>query len=217
MEVLTLFHEFGHALHGLLSKCQYRILSGPQVDWDFVELPSQLMENWAFEKTCLDLFARHYQTEELISESLVAKIKQSQTFMTGYSTLRQLSLSTLDMILHTQSGDNLTDIVAKEAEIMKEFDLLNYRPPQSCQCTNFSHIFNGGYSAGYYSYKWAEVLDADAFELFEQQGIFDPQTAKSFRDNILARGGSEHPMDLYQRFRGHKPDTSALLRRCGLA
>ena len=217
MEVLTLFHEFGHALHGLLSKCQYRILSGPQVYWDFVELPSQLMENWAFEKTCLGLFARHYQTGELISESLVAKIKQSQTFMAGYSTLRQLSLSTLDMVLHTQSGDNLTDIVAKEAEIMKEFDLLNYRPPQSCQCTNFSHIFNGGYSAGYYSYKWAEVLDADAFELFEQQGIFDPQTAKSFRDNILARGGSEHPMDLYQRFRGHRPDTSALLRRCGLA
>ena len=215
-EVLTLFHEFGHALHGLLSKCQYNVLSGPQVYWDFVELPSQLMENWAFEKECLDLFARHYQTGELIPQSLVEKIKRSQTFLEGYATMRQLSLGFLDMILHTMNPDELTDVVKEEAKIMQEFDLFHYRHPRACMSTTFGHIFNGGYSAGYYSYKWAEILDADVFEVFRSKGIFNPQTAKSFKDNILSKGGTEHPMVLYERFRGQKPNSSALLRRSGL-
>ena len=216
-EVLTLFHEFGHALHGLLSKCQYNVLSGPQVYWDFVELPSQLMENWAFEKECLDLFARHYQTGELIPQSLMEKIKKSQTFLEGCATMRQLSLGFLDMALHTMNPDELTDIMKKEAEIMQEFNLFHYRHPNACQSATFGHIFNGGYSAGYYSYKWAEVLDADAFEVFQKKGIFDQKTAKSFKDNILSKGGTEHPMVLYQRFSGGKrPNPSALLKRSGL-
>ena len=216
-EVSTLFHEFGHALHNLLSKCQYFALSGSQVYWDFVELPSQLMENWTFEKECLDLFAKHYQTGELIPASLVEKIKQSQSFLEGFATMRQLSLATLDMTLHTMDPEQIGDIIETERNIMKEFDLFHYRPANACMCTTFGHIFNGGYSAGYYSYKWAEVLDADAFELFKEKGIFDSQTAQSFRDHILAKGGTEHPMALYQRFRGRKPDISALLRRCGLS
>ena len=216
-EVLTLFHEFGHALHGLLSKCKYRVLSGPQVYWDFVELPSQIMENWAFEKECLDLFAKHYQTGELIPSSIIEKIKKSQTFLAGYATMRQLSFATLDMILHTMDPSQLSDIIETESNIMQEFDLFRYRLPGTSQCTTFSHIFNGGYDAGYYSYKWAEVLDADAFELFKERGVFDTQTAQSFRENILAKGGTEHPMVLYERFRGHRPKVLPLLKRCGLS
>ena len=215
-EVRTLFHEFGHALHGLLSRCQYPMLSGTNVYWDFVELPSQMLENWAYEKECLDLFAKHYQTGEPIAPSLVRKIKQSQTYMAGYATMRQLSFATLDMVLHTTDPSELTGIIEIEENIMKEFDLFNYRVKNSSMCATFGHIFNGGYSAGYYSYKWAEVLDADAFELFREKGIFDSQTAKSFKDNVLSKGGSEHPMVLYQRFRGQKPSVNALLKRCGL-
>ena len=213
---MTLFHEFGHALHTLLSQCQYRALSGTNVYWDFVELPSQLMENWAFEKECLDLFAKHYQTGGPIPQEVVEKLKKSQTFMEGYATVRQLSFATLDMTLHTMDSDKVTDIIKIEADIMKEFDLFHYRPAGACMSTTFAHIFAGGYSARYYSYKWAEVLDADAFELFQQQGIFHPETARSFRNHILSKGGTEHPMTLYQKFRGRRPDTSALLKRCGL-
>lgn len=215
-EVLTLFHEFGHALHGLLSKCRYRFLSGTQVYRDFVELPSQMMENWTFEKECLDLFARQYETKEPIPQNLMDKLKQSRTFQEGYATLRQLSFAHLDMMLHQMKPESLDDILEVENKLMKEFDLFNFRYPRACMCTTFSHIFNGGYSAGYYGYKWAEVLEAHAFELFKKEGIFNPEIAKNFRNCILARGGSEHPMILYKRFRGEEPSIEALLDRSGL-
>ena len=219
-EVLTLFHEFGHALHALLSECQYRALSGTQVYWDFVELPSQIMENWVFEKECLDIFARHYKTGEPIDKSLVNKIKKSRTFLEGYATIRQLSLATLDMTLHTKNidglGEDKNSLLSLEKEIMGEFNLFDYWEEGASVCASFGHIFNGGYSAGYYSYKWAEVLDAHAFEVFQEKGIFDREAAESFQNNILSKGGTEHPMTLYQRFRKEKPDISSLLRRCDL-
>ncbi|MCY4643150.1 MAG: M3 family metallopeptidase, partial [Bacteriovoracales bacterium] len=178
--------------------------------------PSQLMENWAFEKECLDIFAKHYKTKETIPRSLLKKIKESQSFFEGHATVRQLGFATLDMFLHTMNPDDLDDILETEAQVMKEFDLFGHRPPKACMSTTFGHIFNGGYAAGYYSYKWAEVLDADAFELFQEKGIFDTQTAASFREHILSKGGSEHPMTLYKRFRGRGPTLSALLKRSGL-
>jgi peptidyl-dipeptidase Dcp len=214
-EVLTLFHEFGHALHGLLSQCSYRSLSGTNVYWDFVELPSQIMENWVKEKAGLDVFAKHYDTNTTIPPELVEKIKKSNQFQAGYYSLRQISFALLDMAWYTASPESIKSVTEFEraaTEGTRLFPILE-GVNQSCA---FSHIFAGGYSAGYYSYKWAEVLDADAFEFFKEKGIFDVEVAHRFRDNILARGGTEHPMQLYKKFRGREPDPNALLRRDGL-
>lgn len=214
-EVTTLFHEFGHALHGMLASGTYESLSGTSVFWDFVELPSQLFENWCYEKECLDLFARHYQTGEAIPAELIEKIRNASNFQQGYQTLRQLSFGLLDMAFHSQNPEKIHDLRAFESNILSKTDLLP-KVPNTMVSTSFSHIFQGGYSSGYYSYKWAEVLDADAFELFQEKGIFDPETAQSFRKHILAAGGSEHPLTLYKRFRGRDPKPDALLKRAGL-
>ena len=214
-EVTTLFHEFGHALHGILANTNYNGLSGTNVYWDFVELPSQIMENWCYEPEALKLFAKHYQTEELLPQNLVEKIKKAAHFQQGLQTLRQLSFSYLDMSYHNSSASNIKDIKLHEK---KQVESLQFTKdiPDSCMSASFSHVFQGGYAAGYYSYKWAEVLDADAFELFIEKGVFDSKTATSFLVNILSKGGTEHPMVLYKKFRGKEPDTSALLRRAGL-
>ncbi len=214
-EVLTLYHEFGHALHGLLSNVKYRDLSGTNVYWDFVELPSQIMENWVLEKECLDLFAVHYETGEKISADLVKKIKESGKFLEGMGTLRQLTFAFLDMAYHSQNPDSILSIEDFEIKVTEKTSIVGRLPGTSIS-TSFSHIFAGGYSAGYYSYKWAEVLDADAFEFFQTSGIFNRDVAKKFRENILEKGGTEHPMELYKRFRGQEPDVGALLRRAGL-
>jgi peptidyl-dipeptidase Dcp len=214
-EVLTLYHEFGHALHGLLSKVKYRDLSGTNVYWDFVELPSQIMENWVLEKECLDIFAMHFETGQKIPAELVRKIKASGKFLEGLATLRQLSFSFLDMAYHMQDPATVTDVAEFEAATIARASLLPRLPGTSIS-TSFSHIFAGGYSAGYYSYKWAEVLDADAFEFFQTSGIFNRDVAKKFREFILEKGGTEHPMELYKKFRGQEPDVGALLRRAGL-
>ncbi len=214
-EVVTLFHEFGHALHGMLANTQYETLSGTNVYWDFVELPSQILENWAYEKECLDLFAEHYETKEKIPAELIKKIKDSSSFMEGRATLRQLSFATIDMAWHSSNPDQVKDIEAFETKMTNKMDFLPSVKGTSIS-TAFSHIFAGGYSAGYYSYKWAEVLDADAFEFFKEKGIFNRDVAKKFKDNVLSKGGSEHPMNLYVAFRGKQPNPDALLRRAGL-
>jgi peptidyl-dipeptidase Dcp len=214
-EVLTLYHEFGHALHGLLSKVKYRDLSGTNVFWDFVELPSQIMENWVLEKECLDLFAVHFETGEKIPNDLIEKIKSSGKFLEGLGTMRQLSFAFLDMAYHTVDPKCVTDIGEFETKTIERTTLIP-KIPETCISTSFSHIFAGGYSAGYYSYKWAEVLDADAFELFQTSGIFNREIANKFREFILEKGGTEHPMELYKKFRGQEPDVGALLRRAGL-
>ncbi len=214
-EVSTLFHEFGHGLHGMLTRVSYRSVAGANVHWDFVELPSQIMENWLLEKECLDLFAKHFETGELIPEELVNKIKASRQFMEGRATIRQLSFAKLDMKWHLADPDTINDVMTFEREAMKDFQLLPVEETGIMSCS-FGHIFAGGYSSGYYSYKWAEVLDADAFAYFKEKGIFNSDVAKSFRENILERGGSEDPMILYKRFRGQEPDPDALLERSGL-
>jgi peptidyl-dipeptidase Dcp len=214
-EVTTLFHEFGHALHGMLADGNYESLSGTSVFWDFVELPSQIFENWCYEKDCLDLFATHYQSGEKISEELIGKIKNASNFQQGYQTLRQLSFGLLDMAYHSHDPETISSIFDFEKEVMSKTDLLP-KVEGTLMSTSFSHIFQGGYSAGYYSYKWAEVLDADAFELFQEKGIFDRETADSFKSNILAAGGKEHPEILYLNFRGRAPKQDALLKRAGL-
>lgn len=216
-EVTTLFHEFGHALHGMLADTEYASLSGTSVYWDFVELPSQIMENWCYEREALERFARHYQTGEVIPMEYIERIRQSSQFMEGMATVRQLSFATLDMKWHTLEHDpDHLDIQAFEKEAMEPTRLFPSRP-DTCLSTAFSHIFQGGYSSGYYSYKWAEVLDADAFGLFLEKGIFDPETARSFREHILSRGGSEDPAELYRRFRGRDPRIESLLNRAGLS
>lgn len=214
-EVTTLFHEFGHALHGMLANGNYASLSGTSVYWDFVELPSQLMENWCYEKQCLDLFATHYETNEPIPVEYIERIKQSANFMSGMATIRQISLGKIDMGWHSKKIDSSVDVKAYETS---QIEGLDFYPPvkEACTSTSFSHIFQGGYSSGYYSYKWAEVLDADAFEAFQKNGIFDKTTADSFKENILSAGGSEHPSVLYKRFRGRDAKPDALLRRAGL-
>ncbi len=214
-EVTTLFHEFGHALHGMLARGTYESLSGTSVFWDFVELPSQIFENWCYEKECLDLFAHHYETDEKIPEDLIGKIKKASNFQQGYQTLRQLSFGLLDMAYHSQDPNKINDIFEFEEKVMSQTDLLP-RVKNTLMSTSFSHIFQGGYAAGYYSYKWAEVLDADAFELFQEKGIFNAVVAESFAKNILSAGGSEHPSILYRRFRGREPQQNALLKRAGL-
>ena len=214
-EVTTLFHEFGHALHGILANTTYPSLSGTSVFWDFVELPSQIMENWCYEPEALSLFAHHYQTGEMIPMDLVEKIKESASFQEGMATMRQLSFGLLDMGWHGQDPSNITDIKAFETE---QFAATQLYPEvaENAMSTAFSHIFQGGYSSGYYSYKWAEVLDADAFEYFKEKGIFNKEVANKFKDNILSKGGTEPPMELYKRFRGQEPKPDALLRRAGL-
>ncbi|MGG7035314.1 MAG: M3 family metallopeptidase [Flavobacterium sp.] len=214
-EVTTLFHEFGHALHGMLANTVYPNLSGTSVYWDFVELPSQILENWCYEAAALELFAHHYQTGELIPMELVQKIKESSNFQEGMATLRQLSFGLLDMGWHGQNPTNISDLKAFETE---QFASTKLYPDvkENAMSTSFSHIFQGGYSSGYYSYKWAEVLDADAFEYFQEKGIFNREVADKFKENILSKGGTEHPMILYKRFRGHEPKPDALLKRAGL-
>lgn len=213
-EVLTLFHEFGHALHGMLADGQYASLSGTNVYWDFVELPSQIMENWCYEKECLDLFAEHYETGQAIPNELVERLKASATFMEGNATLRQLSLARLDMAWHAVDPSQIDNVDDYEARIFSNFDLLPALRETNMSC-QFGHIFQGGYSAGYYSYKWAEVLDADAFELFKEKGLFNQALAQQFK-KLLSTGGAKHPAELYREFRGQDPDPDALLRRAGL-
>jgi len=215
-EVTTLFHEFGHALHGMLANTTYPSLSGTSVYWDFVELPSQLLENWCYEKEALDLFAKHYETNEPIPMEMIQKIKDSSNFLEGIQTLRQLSFGLLDMQWHG-AGDPTKIKNVKEFELKAFADTQLYPDvAENCMSTAFSHIFQGGYSSGYYSYKWAEVLDADAFEYFKENGIFNKETSKKFEENVLSQGGTEKPMVLYKRFRGKKPNSDALLKRAGL-
>ena len=213
--VETMFHEFGHALHGLLTQCHYRTVSGTAVARDFVELPSQINENWAFQKEVLAGYAKHYQTGEVIPEELVDKIIAAGNFNQGFMTTELCAASILDMKWHELSSVEGIDIEAFEKQACKEMGLIDEIIPRY-RTTYFNHIFNSGYSAGYYSYLWAEVLDKDAFELFLQKGIFDPATAKSFRQNVLEKGGSDDPMTLYKNFRGAEPDPDALLRARGL-
>ena len=214
-EVTTLFHEFGHALHGMLANTTYPSLSGTSVYWDFVELPSQILENWCYELEALALFAYHYQTGEMIPMELVHKIKESASFQEGIATMRQLSFGLLDMGWHAQDPSNIKDIKTFETE---QFAATQLYPDvkENAMSTSFSHIFQGGYSSGYYSYKWAEVLDADAFEYFQEKGIFNKEVATKFKENVLSKGGTEHPMILYKRFRGQEPKPEALLKRAGL-
>lgn len=214
-EVTTFLHEFGHALHGMLTECTYASLSGTSVYRDFVELPSQLMENWATQKAFLDGFAVHYETGEKIPAELIDKIIAAENYNAGYACLRQLNFGYLDMAWHTLETPFEGDVVAKEVEVMKQTQLLPY-VANTASCPSFSHIFSGGYAAGYYGYKWAEVLDADAFAAFMEHGIFDQKTATLYYDNILKRGGTEHPMTLYKRFRGQEPSIDALLKRNGV-
>lgn len=214
-EVRTLFHEFGHALHGMLSECTYQSLSGTNVYWDFVELPSQIMENWVGEKEGLDIFARHYETNEPMPAELIEKLKRSQKFQAGYMSCRQLQFGMMDMAWHSTDPATITNVDAFEDKATAETRLFPKVEGSNSSCS-FSHIFAGGYSAGYYSYKWAEVLDADAFEYFKEKGLFNQEVAKKFKDNVLSRGGTEHPMELYKKFRGREPDPNALLRRDGL-
>jgi len=213
--VETLFHKFGHALHGLLSQCTYKSVSGTSVARDFVELPSQIMENWAFQKEVLADYARHYETGEVIPDSLVAKIEAAANFNQGFMTTELAAASILDMKWHELTSAEGLDPMAFEKAACEEMGLIDEIIPRY-RSTYFAHIFSGGYSAGYYSYLWAEVLDKDAFELFMQKGIFDKETAMSFRRNVLEKGGSDEPMDLYRRFRGADPDAGALLRGRGL-
>ena len=214
-EVTTLFHEFGHGLHGMLANTTYKGLSGTNVLWDFVELPSQLLENWCYEKEALELFAKHYKSDEVIPMELIEKIKDSATFHEGMQTLRQISFGLLDIAWHGKDPSNIKNV--------KEFETLSFSATQlypdvknNCMSISFSHIFQGGYSAGYYSYKWAEVLDADAFKYFKDHGIFNKKIAAKFKDTVLSQGGTCDPLELYIKFKGSKPNPEALLKRAGL-
>ena len=211
-EVTTLFHEFGHALHGILANTTFKSLSGTNVSWDFVELPSQIFENWCYEEKALNLFAVHYKTKEVISIELIKKIKNSANYNQATQTLRQLSIGILDMNWHNTNPEKIKDVKKYESKVLENLTLTK-EIDEVCMSTGFSHIFQGGYSAGYYSYKWAEVLDADAFEYFKEEGIFNKKIASKFKNNILSKGGTEDPMDLYIKFRGRKPTIDALLKR----
>ncbi len=214
-EVETFLHEFGHSLHGIFANTRFESLSGTNVWWDFVELPSQFMENYAVEKEFLRTFAFHYQTGEPMPDELIDRIAKSRNFMVAYACLRQVSFGLLDMAYYTQKEPFNEDIIKFEKKAWQKAIVMT-QLPDTCMTTQFSHIMAGGYAAGYYSYKWAEVLDADAFSVFKKNGIFDPKTAQSFRDNILSKGGTEHPMTLYKRFRGQEPTIDALLERNGI-
>ena len=214
-EVETFLHEFGHALHGMFANTRFASLSGTNAWWDFVELPSQFMENFAVEKDFLRTFAFHYATGEPIPDDLIDRIVKSRNFLAGYSCLRQVSFGLLDMAYYTMKEPFTADIIPFEKQAWKKA-IITKQLPDTCMTTQFSHIMAGGYAAGYYSYKWAEVLDADAFSVFKKNGIFDRKTAQSFRDNILSKGGTEHPAILYRRFRGQDPTIDALLERNGI-
>ncbi|HLR49371.1 MAG TPA: M3 family metallopeptidase [Candidatus Sphingobacterium stercoripullorum] len=213
-EVTTLFHEFGHALHGLLANTTYPGMSGTSVYWDFVELPSQLMENWCYEEEMLARFAKHYQTGETLPKKFIDKIKLSRQFLEAMATVRQLGFSFLDMAWHSQDPRAVTDLKKFENEQFKTTQLFD-DVPENAMSTSFSHLFEGGYAAGYYSYKWSEVLDADAFSYFKEKGLFNKDIAKKLQDNILSKGGTEDPEILYERFRGRKAKLEALLERAG--
>lgn len=213
-EMNTFLHEFGHALHGMLSDCTYESLAGTNVKRDFVELPSQIMENWAWEKEWLDTWAAHYQTGEKIPGEMVQKLRDSLTYNEGYACMRQLSFGLLDMAWHTLEEPYTGDIVTFERSAMRPAELLP-SADGACMSVSFAHLFSGGYAAGYYGYKWAEVLDADAFSLFSERGIFDRETAGSFRHNILERGGSREPDELFRSFRGREPSIEPLIERSG--
>lgn len=213
-EVTTLFHEFGHGLHGMLANTTYPSLSGTSVFWDFVELPSQVMENWCYEPEALALFAKHYETGKIIPQTYVEKIKESASFLEGMATLRQLSFGLLDMEYHGKNQP-IENIKAFEKQAMGDTSLYP-DVAENCMSVSFSHIFQGGYSSGYYSYKWAEVLDADAFAYFQEKGIFNKEVATKFKENVLSKGGTDHPMTLYKNFRGQEPKADALLKRAGL-
>lgn len=214
-EVETFLHEFGHSLHGMFANTRFESLSGTNVWWDFVELPSQFMENYAVEKDFLRTFAFHYKTGEPLPDELIDRIAKSRNFMVAYGCMRQVSFGLLDMAYYTQSKPFTDDIIPFEKKAWEKAMVLP-QLPDTCMTVQFSHIMAGGYAAGYYSYKWAEVLDADAFSVFKKNGIFDKKTAQSFRDNILSKGGTEHPMTLYKRFRGGEPTIDALLERNGI-
>ena len=214
-EVTTLFHEFGHGLHGMLANTTYPSLSGTSVYWDFVELPSQVMENWCYEPEALALFAKHYQTGEIIPQEYVEKIKESASFLEGIATMRQISFGLLDMAFHSNDPKDITSVKEFE-EAAFENTKLYPDVAENCMSVSFSHIFQGGYSSGYYSYKWAEVLDADAFAYFQEKGIFNKEVATKFKENVLSKGGTELPMELYKKFRGQEPKPEALLKRAGL-
>ena len=211
-EVNTFLHEFGHALHGMFANTRFQCMSGTNVYWDFVELPSQIMENFAIEKEFLNTFARHYQTGEPIPESLIQRIVDASNFNVAYACLRQISFGLLDMAWYTRRTPFEGDVKTYEKEAWKQAQVLPQRE-ETCMSVQFGHIMSGGYAAGYYSYKWAEVLDADAFSVFKEKGIFNREVAGSFRENILSKGGTEHPMKLYKRFRGQAPTIDALLKR----
>ena len=214
-EVETFLHEFGHSLHGMFANTRFESLSGTNVWWDFVELPSQFMENYAIEKEFLRTFAYHYQTGEPLPDELIDRIRKSRNFMAAYGCLRQVSFGLLDMAYYTKKDEFNDDIIPFEKHAWKRA-MVTRQLPDTCMTVQFSHIMAGGYAAGYYSYKWAEVLDADAFAVFQKEGIFNPQTAQRFRDCILSKGGTEHPMTLYKRFRGGEPTIDALLKRNGI-
>jgi peptidyl-dipeptidase Dcp len=215
-EVETFLHEFGHSLHALFSKVRFESLSCTNAYWDFVELPSQFMENYVTEPEFLNTFAFHYETGEPIPEELIKRIQLSRNFMVAYACVRQVSFGLLDLAYYTLTEDLDSDIYEFERKAVAPCRLLSSVPEEYIMSTNFSHIMSGGYAAGYYSYKWAEVLDADAFDEFRKHGIFDRTTAQRFRDEILSRGGTEPPMQLYRRFRGAEPTIDALLRRNGI-
>lgn len=214
-EVLTLFHEFGHGLHAILTDCTYKSLSGTNVRWDFVELPSQLLENWCYEKECLDKFVKHYKTGESIPQEYIDQIEASKKFRTGSMSLRQLSLGQLDMKWHTTPTHEIKDPVTFEKTSMEKMEIYP-KIEGSFMSSQFGHLFQGGYAAGYYSYKWAEVLDADVFESFKEKGIYNQQVATSLKENILSKGGTEDPEELFIRFKGRKANEKALLKRTGL-
>ena len=214
-EVTTFLHEFGHALHGIFADTVYASMSGTNVYWDFVELPSQIMENFAIEKDFLNTFAKHYQTGENIPEEWIQRLIDASNFNVAYACLRQLSFGLLDMAWYTRTEPFEGDVRSYEKQAWQKTQVLP-EIAETCMTVQFSHIMSGGYAAGYYSYKWAEVLDADAFSLFQEKGIFDAETANSFRENVLSKGGTEHPMVLYKRFRGQEPTIDALLRRNGI-
>lgn len=214
-EVETFLHEFGHSLHGMFANTRFESLSGTNVWWDFVELPSQFMENYAVEKDFLNTFARHYETGEPIPEELINRIIKSRNFQTGRNCLRQVSFALLDMAYYTKQEPFDEDIISFEQKAWEKA-IITPQLPNTCMTVQFSHIMAGGYAAGYYSYKWAEVLDADAFSVFKRHGIFNRKTAQHFRDTILSKGGTEHPMILYKRFRGSEPTIKALLKRNGI-
>lgn len=213
-EVNTFLHEFGHCLHGIFASGTYQSISGTSVYRDFVELPSQIMENFATEKEFLDMFAVHYKTGEKIPQELIDKLIASQRYLAGYMSVRQLSFGMIDMAWHTITSPYTGDVIAMEKNAIAKTELMPV-VENSVMTTSFGHIFAGGYAAGYYGYKWAEVLDADAFSAFKEKGIFNREVSTSFRKNILSQGGKKHPMELYKAFRGHEPTNEALLRRCG--